>query len=219
MEGRLRRFLLILAAALLLSCNTVVVAEELNEDSQLKPVMQPEIERREFSESLIDTENFEVSVMFGLLSIEDFGANSVIGAKLAYHITEDLFVETTLAQSTAGQTSFEVLSGGSPLLTSDERKLQYYNLSLGFNLLPGEAFLTGNITYNTVFYILMGMGNTEFAGAERFTLNYGFGYRFLASDYFSVRAEARDHVFNMDVLGVDEVTHNLEFTLGLSLFF
>ena len=219
MEGRLRRFLLTLAAALLLSSNTVVVAEELNEDSQLKPVMQPEIERREFSESLIDTEDFEVSVMFGLLSIEDFGANSVIGAKLAYHITEDLFVETTLAQSKAGQTSFEVLSGGSPLLTSDERNLQYYNLSLGFNLLPGEAFLTGSITYNTAFYILMGMGNTEFAGAERFTLNYGFGYRFLASDYFSVRAEARDHVFNMDVLGVDEVTHNLEFTLGLSLFF
>lgn len=218
MEGRLRRFLLTLAVALLLSGNTVM-AEELNEDSQLKPVMQPEIERREFSESLIDTEDFEVSVMFGLLSIEDFGANSVIGAKLAYHITEDLFVETTLAQSKAGQTSFEILSGGSPLLTSDERNLQYYNLSLGFNLLPGEAFLTGDITYNTALYILMGMGNTEFAGAERFTLNYGFGYRFLASDYFSVRAEARDHVFNMDVLGVDEVTHNLEFTLGLSLFF
>ena len=218
MEGRLRRFLLTLAAALLLSGSTVM-AEELNEDSQLKPVMQPEIERREFSESLIDTEDFEVSIMFGLLSIEDFGANSVIGAKLAYHITEDLFVEATLAQSKAGQTSFEVLSGGSPLLTSDERNLQYYNLSLGFNLLPGEAFLTGDITYNTALYILMGMGNTEFAGAERFTLNYGFGYRFLASDYFSVRAEARDHVFNMDVLGVDEVTHNLEFTLGLSLFF
>jgi len=218
MEGRLRRFLLILAAALLLNGNAVA-AEELNEDSQLKPVMQPEIARREFSESLIDTEDFEVSIIFGLLSIEDFGANSVQGVKLAYHITEDLFVETALAKSKAGQTSFEILSGGSPLLTSDERSLQYYNLSLGFNLLPGEAFLTGNITYKPAFYILMGMGNTEFAGAERFTFNYGFGYRFLASDYFSVRAEARDHVFNMDVLGVDEVTHNLEFTLGLSLFF
>ena len=65
----------------------------------------------------------------------------------------------------------------------------------------------------------MWIGNTEFAGAARFNLNYGFGYRFLASDYFSVRAEARYNVFNMDVLGIDEVTHNLEFTLGLSLFF
>jgi len=219
MEGRLRRLLLALAAACLLCCNAVVVAEELNEDTQLKPVIQPEVARREFSESLIDTEDFEVSIMFGLLSIEDFGANSVIGARLAYHITEDLFAETTIAQSKAGETSFEILSGGSPLLTSEERKLTYYDLSLGFNLLPGEAFLTGNITYNTTLYIVLGMGNTEFAGAERFTLNYGFGYRFLASDYFSIKVDARDHVFNMDVLGVDEVTHNLEFTLGLSLFF
>lgn len=218
MEGRFRRLLLTLTAGLLLNSNSIM-AEELNEDSQLKPVMQPEIERREFSESLIDTDDFEVSVVFGLLSVEDFGANSVMAAKLAYHISEDLFVEATLAQSQAGKTSFEVLSGGSPLLTSDERKLQYYNLSLAFNLLPGEAFLSRNITYNTALYLLMGMGNTEFAGAERFTLNYGFGYRFIASDYFSVRAEARDHVFNMDVLGVDEVTHNLEFSLGLSVFF
>ena len=79
--------------------------------------------------------------------------------------------------------------------------------------------MTSDVTYNTAFYILMGMGNTQFAGAERFTVNYGFGYRFLASDYFSVRAEAQDHVFNMDVLGVDEVTHNLEFSVSLSFFF
>ena len=137
MEGRLRRLLLTLFVTLLLTNNAVVLAEELNEDAQLKPVIQPKIDRREFSEALIDTEDFEVSVMFGLLSIEDFGANAVIGGKLAYHITEDLFVETTFAQSKAGETSFEVLSGGSPLLTSDERRLQYYNLSLCFNLLPG----------------------------------------------------------------------------------
>ena len=219
MEGRLRRFLLTLMTALLLSNHVMAASEELNEDEQLRPVIQPEIERTEFSESLIDTEDFEISLLFGLLSIEDFGANAVTGVKLAYHITEDLFVETAFAQSNVGKTSAEVLNPGIQVLTSDERELKYYNLSLAFNLLPGEAFLTSGITYNTTFYIAMGMGNTEFAGAERFTVNYGFGYRFLASDYFSIRAEARDHVFDMDAVGVDKVTHNLEFTLGLSVFF
>ena len=55
--------------------------------------------------------------------------------------TEGLFVEGTVGQSEAGLTSFEELSGGAPILSDTDREFTYYNLSLGYNLFPGEVFL------------------------------------------------------------------------------
>ena len=41
----------------------------------------------------IDTEDFELGAYVGMLSIEDFESNVVYGARLAYHLTEDFFLE------------------------------------------------------------------------------------------------------------------------------
>ena len=60
---------------------------------------------------------------------------------MAYHVTEDFFVEGLYGQTTMGQTSFELLSGGAPLLTDEERDLTYYSVGLGWNIFPGEAFI------------------------------------------------------------------------------
>ena len=70
-----------------------------------------------------------------------FGSHPSYGLDLAYHITEDLFVRAEAGRSTGGLTSFETLSGGLRLLTEGERKFTYYDLGLGYNFLPGEAFL------------------------------------------------------------------------------
>lgn len=224
MEGRIRSLLLIsgLCGALTLPASGRAAEPATPTDSaeqELKPVIQPEIERREFNEARIDTENFEVSGFLGLLSTEDFGTNAVYGARLAYHVTEELFVEASLGQSEGSLTSFEVLTGGAPLLTADERNIFYYNAAIGFNILPGEAFLTRKVTYNNDLYVIAGIGSTDFAGADRLTLSYGLGYRLYLKDFLTLRADVRDHMFNMDLIGPDELTHNLEFTLGASFYF
>lgn len=186
---------------------------------QSEQLIQPEIERRVVELDKIDTEDFEATIFSGLLSIEDFGANSVTGVRLAYHINEDIFVEGTYALSTAGETSYERLSGGAPLLTPEERDVEYYNVSLGYNLLPGESFLTRNTSFNSAIYIIAGVGNTTFAGADRLTINVGGGYRLLASDWLAFHIDVRDHIFNIDILAEDKTANNLEVTLGLSVFF
>lgn len=221
MEGRIRSLFLILGlgafSPFLYAAETKTTDEVL--DQELKPVIQPEITRREFHESRIDTENFEVSGFFGLLSIEDFGTNPVYGARFAYHVTEELFVEGTIGQSQGGKTSFETLTGGSPILTDEERTFNYYNIAVGFNLLPGEVFPTRSITYNSDLYVLGGIGNTTFAGADRYTLNAGLGYRFYFTDYLTLRTDFRDHVYTIDIFGENKVAHNMELTFGLSFFF
>jgi outer membrane beta-barrel protein len=192
-------------------------AEESEENEN--SLIQPQIERTEFNESIIDSEDFELSAYIGLLGIEDFGTNPVLGLKLAYHVNEDIFAQFDYGFSDAGKTSFEVISGGAPLLSDEERSLEYYLVNIGFKLLPGEAFVTDSSTFNTTFYVVAGLGSTDFAGDSRFTINFGTGYQILFADAFSLRIEASDLIFNMDVFGEDKVTHNLQYSVALSWFF
>ena len=215
MEDRIRSLLLILGLAVVLPSVNAAEAEE----QELKPVIQPEVARVEFHEARIDTEDFEITGFIGLLSIEDFGTNPVYGAKFGYHVSEELFVEATIGQSEAGQTSYETIVPGASLLSDDERTFSYYNVSVGFNLLPGEVFPTRNVTYNSDLYLVAGVGNTRFAGADRFTLNFGMGYRFYATDYLAIKTDFQDLIYNIDVTGENKTTHNLQFTLGLAYFF
>lgn len=217
MESRICSIFLTLAI-LISTLPTVLHAAEQNEEDQ-NSLIQPEIERTEFDESIIDTEDFELSAFAGILSIEDFGTNPVLGFEFAYHVNEDVYVQFDYGFSEAGQTSFEVLSGGAPLLSDDERELQYYLFNIGFNLLPGEAFVTDSSTFNTSFYVIGGIGSTQFAGDDRFTINFGTGYQILFADAFSLNIDVRDLIFNLDVFGEDKVTHNLQYTVALGWFF
>jgi outer membrane beta-barrel protein len=184
-----------------------------------KPIIDPQVERREIRRTRIDTEDFELGAYVGILSIEDFESNVVYGARLAYHLTEDFFLEATAGQSRAGRTSYENLSGSADLLTDSERDYTYYALSAGWNALPGEIFLGENRAYNTAFYLVAGIGSTRFAGDDRFTVSGGFGYRILPADWIAVHFDVRDHVYDIDLLGEKKIVNNLEAHLGLSIFF
>ena len=178
-----------------------------------------EPERREVKVDAIDSEDWEIGVYGGVMSVEDFGSNAVAGVRLAYHVTEDIFVEGVYGRTKLGRTSFERLSGGAQILTDDERRMAYYNVSVGYNLFPGESFLTRRWAFKGGLYLTAGAGSTEFGGDDRFTVNAGVGYRLIATDSLALHVDVRDHVFKSDLLGSQDTRHNLELTGGLTLFF
>ena len=182
-------------------------------------VIDPEVARRKIKEPAIDREDFEIGAYVGIMGIEDFGSNVSYGVRLAYHVTEGFFVEGTVGQSEGGLTSFEILSGGARLITDSERTMTYYNLNLGYNILPGEVFIGEGRAYNTNLYLIAGLGSTRFAGDDRFTVNVGAGYRFLLSDAVALHLDFRDHLFDIDLLGEEKTAHNLEGHLGFTVFF
>jgi len=183
------------------------------------PVIEPDIERRDVEAADIDTEDFEIGVYAGTLSVEDFGVNTVSGLHFTYHVTEAFFVDASAGRSDTERTSFERLSGAAQLLTDSERDYSYYNLSFGYNILPGESFIGRNRALNSSLYLIGGVGKTEFAGDDRFTLNLGLGFRFMPLDWLAVHADLRDYVYDMDLLGQEKTSHNLEARLGVSFFF
>lgn len=194
-------------------------AESITGEPDQRPIIDPQVERRQIKRTRIDTEDFELGAYVGVLSIEDFESNVVYGARLSYHLTEDFFLEGTVGQSRAGRTSYENLSGSADLLNDDDRDYTYYALSIGWNALPGEIFVGKNRAYPSAFYLVAGIGSTTFAGDDRFTANAGFGFRVLPADWIAVRFDVRDHIYDIDLLGEKKIVNNLEAHLGLSIFF
>jgi outer membrane beta-barrel protein len=182
-------------------------------------VVDPRVERRDINVAGIDTENFEAGAYVGTISIEDFGSDVVYGARLAYHFTEDLFAEVNVATAKAGKTSYEDLSGSAQLLTDSERQFTTYDLSLGWNILPGEVFLGGRRAMPSSFYLTAGAGSTRFGGDDNFTVALGAGMRLLVKDWLAGHLTVRDLMFDSDLLGKSKQTHNIQVNLGVTAFF
>jgi outer membrane beta-barrel protein len=193
------------------------------EDARPEPVqvIKPEVQPREVTEAAIDDESFEVGLYAGVISIEDFGSQPVVGVRASYFTTEGLFLQLNYGFAEAGQTSFEKLQPNNNirLLTDSERDYTYYNMLIGYNIFPGEVFVTSKLAFNSSIYLVGGVGNTEFAGEDNFTTILGTGYRIVVNDWLTWHVDMRDHIFRTDIITDGQVTHNLELTTGVTLFF
>lgn len=213
MENWHKRFLLALAIT------TGSLGGQAAHADNAELVIEPDIERRDIQRPAIDTEDFEVGLYVGVLSIQDFNSEIVYGVRGAWHITEDFFFELDYGTSEADLTSYEKLSGSPPLFKDSERDYSYYSLNLGWNALPGEVFLSDKYALKSDFYITGGVGSTDFLGDSWFTVSVGAGYHLLLNDWISVRIDVRDHIFDRDVLGLDETSNNIEWSIGVMFFF
>lgn len=216
MESRLRSIFL-RTAPLVLWFGVFASAAVAQERRAAPEVIDPRVERRSIDVAKIDTEDFEVTAFIGLMSVEDFESNAVYGLRLAYHISESFFAEASYGKTEVGTSSFEKLGGGAELLS--DRDLSYYDLSLGYNLFPGEVFLGSRRAFNSSVYLIAGLGSTDFAGDSQFTVNFGFGIKVLPMDNIAVRLDVRDYLFDIDISGEDKTTHNIQGTLNVSFYF
>jgi outer membrane beta-barrel protein len=216
MESRIRSIFLTVAG--FVTSLSLGVANVWAQDPGAAPeVIDPAVERRDIDVAAIDTEDFEISGFIGLMSVEDFETNPVYGARLDYHISESFFAELSYGMTDVGTSSFEKLGGGAVLLS--DRNLAYYDLSLGYNLFPGEVFFGSKRALNSVVYLIGGLGTTDFADDSHFTINFGFGVKVLPTDYLAVSLDVRDYMFDIDITGEDKTTHNLQGTLSFGFFF
>jgi outer membrane beta-barrel protein len=228
MESRVRVFLLIVLLATLPGCATVrgwfhhkpaAPSAQAEEDNAPPPrVVEPDVARRQIKVPKVRSRNIELGLNYGVLSIEDFGTHPSYGVTAAYHITEDFFFQAEAGRSTASETSFETLTG-IQLLTGSERRFTYYDLSLGYNFLPGEAFIGRGHAMTSAFYLIGGIGGTDFGGDTKFTVNFGAGFRVVPTDWLAVHITVQDRTFESNLLGSNKLTNNIEARIGTTVFF
>lgn len=182
-------------------------------------VVVPQVERRDVKLPKYPSNDFEVGAFAGTYSVENFGANAVYGVRLGYHITEDFFVQANLAQTKVSDENYRALLPGGGIFPQPTEKLTYYNITAGWNVLPGEVFFGKGRALATSVYLLGGIGSTKLAERRRMTLNFGLGLRALFGDRFGAHVELRDHIFSIDLLGPNKSTQNLELTTGVAWYF
>ncbi|WP_140631776.1 outer membrane beta-barrel domain-containing protein [Methylibium rhizosphaerae] len=181
-------------------------------------VIVPQVDRRDVKLPRFPSKDFEAGLFAGTYQTENFGSNLVTGLRLGYHVTEDFFVEAAYAQTKVSDESFrQILPGG--VFGRPEEKLTYYNLSVGYNLLPGEVFIGKSIAKANAIYLIAGIGSTKFNQKSSQTYNFGLGTRLMLKDWAAVQVDLRDHIFSMDLLGQRKSTQNLELTAGITFFF
>lgn len=214
METWIKRVLLSLGCLL-----SLILSQTASAQGEAVQVIDADLDRREVKPRALDTENFEIGGYYGVISIEDFSSTEVAGLRIAYHLTEDFFFEATYGTAEGDLTSYEKISGGSLLFSDEDREYTYYDVSLGWNFLPGELFIWDGLSFNTQLYTIVGVGGTEFARGDWFTLNLGLGARILLTDWLAWHLDVRDHIFDRDTFLEDETTHNLEFHTGFTAYF
>jgi outer membrane beta-barrel protein len=181
-------------------------------------VVVPPVDRRDIEKPKFPSNDFEVGLFTGTYATQNFGSSWVYGARIGYHITEDFFVEGAYGQTKVSDELFrQILPGG--IFQQNSEKLAYYNLSIGYNLLPGEIFLGGRRARPSQLYVIAGVGSTKFDLQRKPTFNGGFGYRVYLADWVALQLDLRDHVFSLDLLGKRQNTQNVELTGGLTFYF
>lgn len=211
----------------LLLCAPVFAEEQVStgQPNQQLPleeaIVKPEVVRRNIGKVAIDSENLELGYYGGFYAAERFGTNPVTGLRVSFHVSEDIFFEATTGETTTEPTFEEQLIGFFTVADED-RRLTYYNLNLGYNMLPGEVFFGRNWAFNFAFYILAGVGSTDFLGERHATVVTGAGMRILLTDWMALHIDVRDHVFRVNPFGIataDQTTHNIESVGSLTFFF
>jgi len=182
-------------------------------------IVEPQVNRREIKVPKIKAKDFELGAYFGALSIQDFGVNPVYGVRAAYHVSEDIFFEGFVARSKAGTTSLEDEIPDITVVSDAGRHFTYYDLDLGYNVLPGEIFLGRGRAFNSQLYVTVGLGDVKFAQKDQFALNFGVGERIVITDWLALHVDVRDHIFETDLTGRTKNVDNIEATIGLTTFF
>jgi outer membrane beta-barrel protein len=187
-------------------------------DAAPDQVIVPQVERREVHKPRYPSNDFEVGLFGGTYSSQNFGTSFNWGARLGYDITEDFFVEATYGRTKVSDKAFrQILPGG--IFTAEQEKLKYYDLSVGWNFLPGEIFIGRNWAKASTMYVIGGLGNTSFDSQRMQTWNFGMGAKLFLADWVALRADVRDHVFTLDLLGKRSTMQNPELSLGFAFFF
>ena len=181
-----------------------------------EPVVVPQVQRRDVKLPRLPSRDFEVGVFAGSYSVQGFEAVAVTGLRAGYHITEDFFVEAAVGRAKVNDETFRKIFAGT-VLASD--RLSYYNVSLGYNVMPGEVFFGRNVAKASAFYVIGGVGSTKFVDQKKQTINVGFGTRLIFADWFAAQVDVRNHMFSLDLLGKKQNTNNLEVTLGATFYF
>lgn len=166
----------------------------------------------------LDNEVFKLGLFTGVLNIGDFGSEWVVGLSGTFQASEDFFLQYNYLQTDADLSSFEKSQGS--YFSDSDRRFVHYDLLVGYNLFQGEVYPSEGIAKLSSFYLVGGVGDTQFGDEESFTVTYGLGYQIAAWRRIIVNVDYRNHLYESSLIrGEEETTQNTQFSVGVNYLF
>lgn len=157
--------------------------------------------------------SMSVGIYTGLINYENFNSNYLVGLTFSYPFDEHVFIDAEFGVSSINDTEYRNI--GLPLLSEEETDVQFYTVLVGYNILPGEVYWSREKTLISNFYLIGGVGSISFDNNNYVSVQFGAGFKMGLDKNKSIRFEARDRLFDTDILGTDKLSNNIEFHLGI----
>ncbi len=165
----------------------------------------------------IDSEYFDVGLFTGILNIEDFNSEFIVGGNVTFNANENFFMQFNYFQTDASFSSYEKIEA--PYFTGSDRDFTHFDFLVGYNLFLGEQFFIDKKAKLSSLYIVAGVGDTDFGGEGSFTYIAGIGYQVALKRSVLMRVDFRDYIYNTNIIGEDTTVHNTSLTASLSYLF
>ncbi len=169
----------------------------------------------------INSELFDIGVTTGIINIEDFPSEFIVGANITFKASENFFLQYNYVQASVSNSAFENNPAFTTLDLGDDRDFTHFDLLVGYNIFQGEFFASEDRAHLSSLYVVGGVGDTDFGGEDDFTYTIGVGYQIEFFRRYLLRFDYRDYIYQTSlVVGDDEDTvHNTQISVGLGYLF
>ncbi len=166
-----------------------------------------------------NSELFDAGIVAGVMNIEDFPAEFLIGANITFKASEDFFIQYNYVQSDVPESPFE--EGSVTFAIGNDRKYEHYDLLIGYNLFQGEFFVGDGDPHYTSLYFVGGIGDTSLGDEENFSYTLGLGYQIEFRRKYVLRFDYRNYLYesSLIVAGDKTTTNNVQMSIGLGYLF
>lgn len=166
----------------------------------------------------LDTEVFSLGVFTGILNIEDFGSEWLIGLSGTFQASENFFLQYNYLWADTERSSFEESQGS--YFSGDDREFSHYDLLVGYNIFQGEVYPSEGSANLSSLYVVGGVGETDFGGEKSFTFTYGLGYQAAVTRQVVLNADYRIYRYDSSLIrDEEETTQNAQFSVGVNYLF
>lgn len=176
-------------------------------------IVKADTEQDLIKDADIKNTSMSIGIYTGLINYENFNSNYLVGLTFSYPFDEHVFIDAEFGVSGINDTEYRNI--GLPLLSEEETDVLFYTVLVGYNILPGEVYWSREKTLISSFYLIGGVGSISFDNNNYVSVQFGAGFKMGLDKNKSIRFEARDRLFDTDILGTDKLSNNIEFHLGI----
>ncbi len=86
-------------------------------------------------------------------------------------------------------------------------------------MIDGQLFLGADRAFTSDLFIAMGFGRLSVDEQSSTSVHIGSGVRTMYNDWLTFRMDIRSHFIDESFLDPEEISHNIEFALGIGATF